>query len=224
MASVMAADNLIKVIADTRTPKGTQDVYGGPYPGGGVYTTQAFIQQNPKAAQAVATAFVRGLHWIAIHSADEIAKLMPPEYALGNMPVYVKAIAASKAMYSPDGRFVPGAAETAYNVLKEFNPPVAAAPSICPRRIPIGSSSRQHQPPLRDSPANRSGGRGAAHWLPLHLSGVSTPACSTRRQSLFAPVRLRPEAQFTIPAVSIRKQQSELKLDSEPPATRRWRP
>lgn len=127
MASVMTADNLIKVVADTRTPQGTQEVYGGPYPGGVVYTTPAFIQQNPHTTQAVVDAFVRGLHWIASHSAEEIARLMPPEYALGNMPVYVKAIAASKAMYSPDGHFLPGAAQTAYDVLKEFNPPVAAA-------------------------------------------------------------------------------------------------
>jgi len=127
MASVMTADNLIKVVADTRTPTGTQDVYGGPYPGGVVYATPAFIEQNPKTTQAIVNAFVRGLHWIASHSPEDIAKLMPPEYALGNKPVYIKAIAASKAMYSPDGHFLPGAPETAYNVLKEFNPPVAAA-------------------------------------------------------------------------------------------------
>jgi NitT/TauT family transport system substrate-binding protein len=30
-------------------------------------------------------------------------------------------------MYSPDGRFVPGAVETAYQVLKVFDPSVAAA-------------------------------------------------------------------------------------------------
>ena len=30
-------------------------------------------------------------------------------------------------MYSPDGRFIPGAVETAYQVLKEFDPAVADA-------------------------------------------------------------------------------------------------
>ena len=70
---------------------------------------------------------MRGLHWIASHSAEDIAKLMPPEYALGNLPIYIQAITASKAMYSPDGRFLPGAAEAAYAVLKQFNPSVAAA-------------------------------------------------------------------------------------------------
>jgi NitT/TauT family transport system substrate-binding protein len=127
MASLMTSEKLIKVVADTRTPEGTQAVYGGPYPGGVVYATPAFIEKNPRTTQAVVNAFVRGLQWIASHSAEDIANLMPPKYALGNMPVYAQAIAASKAMYSPDGRFLPGAAEAAYAVLKQFNPPVAAA-------------------------------------------------------------------------------------------------
>ena len=70
-------------------------------------------------------AFVRGLQWIASHSAEDIAKLMPEEYALGNLPIYIRALAASKPMYSPDGRFVPGAVETAHAVLKVFDPAVA---------------------------------------------------------------------------------------------------
>jgi sulfonate transport system substrate-binding protein len=126
MASLMTSEKLIKVVADTRTSEGTNAVYGGPYPGGVVYATPSFIEKNPRTTQAVVNAFVRGLQWIASHSAEDIAKLMPPEYSLGNMPVYVQAITASKAMYSPDGRFLPGAAETAYAVLKQFNPPVAA--------------------------------------------------------------------------------------------------
>jgi NitT/TauT family transport system substrate-binding protein len=127
MASVMTDEKLIKIIADTRTPDGTEKVYGGPYPGGVVYATPSFIKQNPKTTQAVVNAFVRGLHWIANHSAEDIAKLMPPEYAMGSMPTYVEAITASKPMYSPDGHFLPGAAKTAYDVLKQFNPPVAQA-------------------------------------------------------------------------------------------------
>jgi NitT/TauT family transport system substrate-binding protein len=127
MASVMTDEKLIKVIADTRTPDGTEKVYGGPYPGGVVYATPSFIKDNPKTTQAVVNAFVRGLRWIASHSPEDIAKLMPPEYAMGNAKTYVEAITASKPMYSPDGHFLPRAAQTAYDVLKQFNPPVAAA-------------------------------------------------------------------------------------------------
>jgi NitT/TauT family transport system substrate-binding protein len=127
MVSIMTDEKLIKVVADTRTPDGTEQVYGGPYPGGVVYVTPAFIKDNPKTTQAVVNAFVRGLRWIASHSAEDIAKIMPPEYAMGNMKTYVEAITASKPMYSPDGHFLPRAAQTAYDVLKQFNPPVAAA-------------------------------------------------------------------------------------------------
>ena len=127
MMSLMQSDGLVKVVADTRTPEGTQAVYGGPYPGGVVYTTLAFVEKNPRTVQAVVTAFVRALKWMSSHSAADIAGAMPEEYALGNREIYVRALAASQAMYSPNGRFVPGAVETAYQVLKVFDPSVAGA-------------------------------------------------------------------------------------------------
>ena len=77
--------------------------------------------------QAVVTAFVRALKWMSTHSAEDIARAMPEEYALGNREVYVRALAASQRMYSQDGRFVPGAVETAHQVLKVFDPAVADA-------------------------------------------------------------------------------------------------
>jgi len=127
MITLMENDKLVKVVADTRTAEGTRAVYGGPYPGGVVYATPATIEKNPQAVQKVVDAFVHGLRWIASHSAEDIAKLMPEEYALGNLPIYIKALSISKPMYSPDGLFVPGAVETADAVLKAFDPAVAAA-------------------------------------------------------------------------------------------------
>jgi NitT/TauT family transport system substrate-binding protein len=127
MISLMEDEGLVSVVADTRTPEGTQSVYGGPYPGGVVYATRAFIERNPRTVQAVVTAFVRALKWMAVSSAEEIANAMPEEYSLGNRAVYVRALAASKAMYSPDGRFVPGAAAAAHDVLRVFDPAVASA-------------------------------------------------------------------------------------------------
>jgi hypothetical protein len=41
--------------------------------------------------------------------------------------VYIRALAASREMYSRDGRFVEGAMNTAYQVLKVFDPSVANA-------------------------------------------------------------------------------------------------
>src|SRR5262249_50138704 len=107
-------------VADTPTPAGTPAGDGGPYPGGVGCTTADFIAKNPRTVQAIVTAFVRALKWMSAHAAEDVAKAVPQEYALGNREVYVRALAASQAMYSPNGRFVPGAVETAYQVLKVF--------------------------------------------------------------------------------------------------------
>ncbi|MCX7312628.1 MAG: ABC transporter substrate-binding protein [Hyphomicrobiales bacterium] len=127
MMTMMESDDLVKVVADTRTASGTKAVYGGPYPGGVIYATPAYIEKNPQAVQKVVNAFVRSLKWIDSHSAEDIAKLMPEEYALGNLPIYIKALTVSKPMYSPDGHFEAGAVGTAYAVLRVFDPAVAAA-------------------------------------------------------------------------------------------------
>ncbi len=127
MVSLMQDEGLIRIVADTRTAEGTQTVYGGPYPAGVLYATPAFLEKNPRTAQAMVGAFLRGLKWIATHSPEDIAKLMPEDYALGNAAVYVRAITASKAMYSPDGRFSRDGAETALRVLQTFDPAVKAA-------------------------------------------------------------------------------------------------
>jgi NitT/TauT family transport system substrate-binding protein len=127
MMTMMETEKLVKIVADTRTADGTKAVYGGPYPGGVIYAAPAYIEKNPQTVQKVVTAFTNALKWIASHSAEDIAKLMPEEYALGNLPLYIKALSVSKPMYSPDGHFEPGAVGTAYAVLRVFDPAVAAA-------------------------------------------------------------------------------------------------
>jgi sulfonate transport system substrate-binding protein len=120
--SMLEQQKLIKVVADTRTPQGTQAVYGGPYPAAVLYARADYIAKHPATMQKLANAFVRGLKWIQEHSPEEIAKVMPEEYALGDKPLYLRSIAASKPMFSADGRIGRDGAEIAYKVLKEFDP------------------------------------------------------------------------------------------------------
>ena len=125
--SLLESQSLIKVVADTRTLAGTREVFGGAYPAAVLYAAQAFIDGNPRTTQALVNALVRGLTWIASHPAEEVAGVMPEDYALGNKPLYVRAIASSLPMYSRDGRFDRQAGETAYAVLKAFDPDVGKA-------------------------------------------------------------------------------------------------
>ena len=118
---------LIKIVADTRTLEGTTKVYGGPYPAAVLYAPASFAEKNPNTVQALVTALVRGLKWVQSHNADEIAKMMPEEYMLGDKATFVESIKANHDAYSPDGRFTREAAETAYRVLKAFDPNVQGA-------------------------------------------------------------------------------------------------
>jgi NitT/TauT family transport system substrate-binding protein len=125
--SLLESQGLIKIIADTRTAQGSREVFGGPYPAAVLYAQRAFIEKNPRTMQALVNALLGGLKWMATHSPQEIAALMPEEYALGNKALYVQAITKSLPMYSRDGRFSREGADTAYAVLKAFDPEVANA-------------------------------------------------------------------------------------------------
>ena len=53
--------------------------------------------------------------------------MMPEEYMLGDKPLFIAAIRANHEAYSPDGRFLKDAPETALKVLKAFDPNVQNA-------------------------------------------------------------------------------------------------
>jgi NitT/TauT family transport system substrate-binding protein len=125
--NLLESQGLIKVVADTRTPAGTRDVFGGAYPAAVLYAPRSFVAEKPRTTQALVNALVRGLRWIAGRSADEVGAVMPPDYALGNKAIYEQSIKTSLPIYSRDGRFSAEAAETAYAVLKAFDPDVGNA-------------------------------------------------------------------------------------------------
>ena len=125
--ALLQREGLIKIVADTRTRDGTREVYGGIYPAAVMYATPAFIDKNPRTIRALVNAFVRGLAFMQSHSPVEIAAVVPEDYALGDKPLYIQAINNSLPMYSRDGRFSNEGAETAYRVLKAFDPAVRDA-------------------------------------------------------------------------------------------------
>jgi NitT/TauT family transport system substrate-binding protein len=127
MVTKLDKEGVIRIVADTRTLEGTIKVYGGPYPAAVLYGTNAFIEKNPNTVQALVTALVRGLKWVQAHNAEDIAKMMPEEYMLGDKPLFVEAIKANHDAYSPDGRFMKDGPETALKVLKAFDQAVAGA-------------------------------------------------------------------------------------------------
>src|SRR5665647_183567 len=64
----------VKIISDTRTLKGTIEVFGGPMPAACLYAPIEFIQKNPNTCQALANAIVHGLKWLQTAGPGDIIK------------------------------------------------------------------------------------------------------------------------------------------------------
>ena len=93
--------------------------------------------------QALVNAFVRGLKWMQTHSADEIAAVMPEEYALGDKALYVQSIKSSLPMYSPRRPLQPRGRGDRLRVLKEFDPRSRPPGSTSVQPTPTRSSTRR---------------------------------------------------------------------------------
>ncbi len=117
-------DGDIKVIADTRTMKGTEQLLGGPMPAGCLYAPVEFIRRNPNTVQALANAIVHADKWIHAASPQEVLKAVPEAYLLGDKALYLFAFSKVREAISPDGYISDAGARTALKVLPTFIPEV----------------------------------------------------------------------------------------------------
>jgi len=118
----------VVLIADTRTAKGTEEVFGSAdMPAGALYAPISFIQKNPNTVQALTNAMVRALLWIQKATPEDIVKTVPPEYLLGDKDVYIASFVKLKDAYSPDGMFTEAGAQNTLKYLAAFNPAIKPA-------------------------------------------------------------------------------------------------
>jgi NitT/TauT family transport system substrate-binding protein len=120
-------DNAVKILADTRTVKGTQEVWGAPLPAGCLYAPIEFVQKNPNTAQALANAIVRADRWIAKASATDVAKVVPEAYLMGDRALYLFSYDKVKEAISPDGIISDAGAKATLKALADFDPNIKPA-------------------------------------------------------------------------------------------------
>ncbi len=120
-------DNAIKVIADTRTVKGTEAVWGALLPAGVLHAPIEFVQKNPNTVQALANAIVRADKWIAKASATDVARVVPEAYLLGDRALYLFSFDKVKEAISPDGLISDAGAKATVRALAAFDPGVKPA-------------------------------------------------------------------------------------------------
>lgn len=114
-----------KVLIDLRSPESTQKWLGGLYPAASLYMQNDWVQSHKATVQKLTNAFVKTLHYINTHSADEITAQMPTDYYAGDRTAYVKALAGGKVTFIPDGRMPESGPPTVLKVLSSFDKAVA---------------------------------------------------------------------------------------------------
>jgi NitT/TauT family transport system substrate-binding protein len=124
----------VRIISDTRTLKGTQEVFGGPMPAGCLYAPMEFVQKNPNTCQALANAIVHGLKWLQTAGPSDIIKTVPENYLLGDRALYLASFNKVREAIALDGMIPEEGARTALKALASFEP------SIKPDAIELGKT------------------------------------------------------------------------------------
>ncbi len=111
----------VRIITDTRTLKGTQDVFGGPMPAGCLYAPTEFLLKNPNISQAMANAMVRALKWLQTAGPGDIIKTVPESYLLGDRGLYLAAFNKVREAIAVDGLIPEDGTKTAVKALASFD-------------------------------------------------------------------------------------------------------
>ena len=119
--SRLLASSDAKVLVDLRTPESTEKWLGGLYPAACLYMPAVWVNGHREEVQKLVNAFVKTLKFINTHTAEEIASKMPVDYYAGNKPMYVRALAQSKTMFTADGRMPASGPPTVLKVLMGFD-------------------------------------------------------------------------------------------------------
>ncbi|MCZ0735213.1 ABC transporter substrate-binding protein [Phreatobacter sp. AB_2022a] len=125
--SQLQHDGDIAILLDTRTEAGTRALFGGTNPAATVYLQKSFVDANPVTTQRLVNAFLKALKWIAAATPEDVAKLVPEEYLLGNRTLYMQAFQNSRAMYSPDGMVTEDGYVSMMAALRALDPELANA-------------------------------------------------------------------------------------------------
>lgn len=123
----LTQDGDIVILADSRTEEDNMKLFGGNNPAAVVYLKRDFVTKNPETTQRIVNAFYKTTLWLQKASAEDVAKVVPEEFFIGDRALYLAAFKASAPMYSKTGIVPPEGMKNALNMLLEFDPEMKGA-------------------------------------------------------------------------------------------------
>lgn len=129
--TVMQLEQLgeVRVVADTRTLRGTADVFGGPMPSGCLCAPADFVDQYPRWCQALADAVVHALKWLQTAGPSDLIKTVPESHFQGDRALYLAAFERSREAFNPDGLMPDGGPGVMLRVMAQLGEPLPPQPA-----------------------------------------------------------------------------------------------
>jgi NitT/TauT family transport system substrate-binding protein len=117
----LEAKHLAYPAIDLATTNGAKAALGGAWPAAGVLAEAGWVKSHRKQVQSVVDALVATMHWIATHSATDIANKMPAQFVSNSTITkaqYIAGLNTDKGQFLPDGIMPSGGPKTVYAMEK----------------------------------------------------------------------------------------------------------
>ena len=114
--------NELRIVADTRSLRGTAEIFGGPMPSTCLYALQDFVDKNPNTVQALTNATVRALKWLQTAGVSDLMRAVPETYFAGDRALYISAFTKMREAIALDGLIAPENAKSLLGALLAAEP------------------------------------------------------------------------------------------------------
>jgi NitT/TauT family transport system substrate-binding protein len=120
--TMMEQKGEVRIVADTRTVRGTVDLFGGLMPSACLHASIEFVQRHPATCQALTHALVHALKWLQTAGPGDLIKAVPDHFFQGDRALYLASFIKGRESISPDGMMPTVAPQTALRGLLNLNP------------------------------------------------------------------------------------------------------
>ena len=117
----LTSQKLAVSAVDMATTKGATKALGGAWPAAGLLANASWVKSHEDAAQKVVDALVATMHWIATHSAADIANKMPQDFVQNSTiskQQYIDGLSTDKGQFLPDGIMPAGGPKVIFDMEK----------------------------------------------------------------------------------------------------------
>lgn len=119
------SDSDLTLLADTRTPDGTEEAVGSSdFPSTGLYTSADWPEENSDDLRKLMEGYVKGLEWLQNATPEEVVDLLGDDFGGADRDTLLAAVKANLPSFSTDGQITEEGARTALEVLITSQPDV----------------------------------------------------------------------------------------------------